>query len=81
MKGPRMSAKLEIPKDALDLSSTYFKSVIAIPEMIAELTESIQELVDTMVPLSLYFRNKGMSENLFTPDDLEAIDGTGPDNE
>lgn len=48
-----------------NITEAYMKSILAIPEMLSEISESLSLI-------SLYFERKGIAESLFTKEELDG---------
>lgn len=59
-----------------DLTEAYVKAVVALPEMLNFIAGELQGINDSLSLLSLYLERKGLSEKLFSDEDLKE-DGDG----
>lgn len=70
-QGKKDPSQLNIPADAKAFSQAMLEeNVYACNEQI----RLLDEIAEHLSVISLYFRRKGESESIFTPQDLEEID-------
>jgi len=78
LKGPKVPDAIRQPQDAAE---AYVKAMVAVPVMLAQLTEEVQRLADAMEMVSLYCERKGVADGLLSTEDLEPEDKDEEDGE
>lgn len=78
MNKPENENILKIPQGMASIgpvdnvTEAYLKSILALPDRLKEITDALDNIDSNLSVIALYCEKKGLSENLFAPDDFDG---------